>query len=59
MLCPKDPIESPEIPIYKARIDALEMVLEEKDKSIERLENDLKKKVFQASRLHGSRQGPF
>lgn len=39
----KDPLESPNIPVLNAKIEALQMVLEEKDKSIERLENDLKK----------------
>ena len=39
----KDPLESPNIPVLNAKIEALQMVVEEKDKSIERLENDLKK----------------
>ncbi len=39
----KDPLESPNIPVLNAKIEALQMVLEEKDKSIERLENVLKK----------------
>jgi hypothetical protein len=39
----KNPIESHEIPIYKARIESLEIILGEKDRSIERLESDLNK----------------
>ncbi len=39
----KEPLESPNIPVLNAKIEALQMVLEEKDKSIERLENDLTK----------------
>ena len=37
------PDRSPEIPVYQARIEGLEMILKEKDRSIERLENDLRK----------------
>lgn len=39
----KDPLESPNIPVLNAKIEAIQTVLEEKDKSIERLENALKK----------------
>lgn len=42
-ISPKDPIGSPEIPVYQARIEGLEMILKEKDRSLERLENDLLK----------------
>lgn len=39
---PEDLRESPDIPVYKARIE-LEMVLQEKGKSIEHLEKNLMK----------------
>lgn len=39
----EDSPESPDIPVYQARIEGLEMVMQEKDRTIERLENDLKK----------------
>jgi len=42
-ISPRDPLESPEIPVYKARIEGLEMVLQEKEKRIESLENDIRK----------------